>query len=303
MFARLSIHADPRTARLAGIGLMLAGVGLFSFGDAMGKLLVATYSVGQLLLFRNCAALALLSPSIWRHRGELRRIERPRLQLLRVLLSTIDVAGFFLATVYLPLADVITYYLAVPIFVTAGSALILGEHVGWRRWCAIGAGFCGVLIALQPSAQTVTWPALIALCGSLAFAGLMLVTRSLRATPDVVLASTQFACTLVFGVALAPIGWVAPSLSDLGLFALAGAVSVMALLCVNRSLKLAPASIVVPYQYTMIIWAVAFGFAVFGDVPSLATLIGAAIIVAAGLYIYLRERTLGHEPEVTPPEV
>ena len=157
-------------------------------------------------------------------------------------------------------------------------------------------GFAGVLIALQPSVQTITWPALIALCGSLAFAGLMLVTRSLRATPDVVLASTQFACTLLFGAALAPIGWVAPSLRDLGLFALAGAVSVMALLCVNRSLKLAPASVVVPYQYTMIVWAVLFGYVVFGDLPSLATLIGAAIIVAAGLYIFLRERTLGHEP-------
>jgi drug/metabolite transporter (DMT)-like permease len=303
MFARLSIYGEPRTARLLGIGLMLAGVGLFSFGDAMGKFLVATYSVGQLLLFRNCAALALLSPSILRHRGDFGSIERPRLQLVRVLLSTVDVAGFFLATVYLPLADVITYYLAVPIFVTAGSALFLREHVGWRRWSAIATGFVGVLIALQPSVQTITWPALIALCGSLAFAGLMLVTRSLRATPDVVLASTQFAGTLLVGAAFAPIGWVMPSLPDLGLFALAGGVSVMALLCVNRSLKLAPASVVVPYQYTMIVWAVLFGYVVFGDLPSAATLIGAAIIICAGLYIFLRERTLGHVPEITPPEV
>jgi drug/metabolite transporter (DMT)-like permease len=303
MFATISIHGEPRTARLAGIGLMLAGICLFSLGDAMGKFLVATYSVGQLLLLRNCAALMVLSPSIWRHRADYLRIQRPGLQLVRVLLSTVDVGAFFLATVYLPLADVITYYLAVPIFVTAGSAVFLGERVGWRRWSAIAVGFTGVLIALQPSAQTLTWPALIALCGSMAFAGLMLVTRSLRTTPDIVLASSQFLCTLLFGAALAPFGWVAPSLRDVGLFILAGGVSAMALLCVNRSLKLAPASVVVPYQYSMIIWAVMFGYAVFGDLPSGATLVGAAIIICAGLYIFLREQRLGRVPDASPPVV
>src|SRR6185369_8835967 len=137
---------------------------------------------------------------IWRQRAEFRRIERPWLQLLRVLLSTLEVAAFFLATVYLPLADVTTYYLATPIFVTALSAIVLREQVGWRRWSAILAGFFGVLIALKPSAQSVTWPAMIALAGSLAFSWLMLITRSLRATPDIVLASAQFLGTLVFGL-------------------------------------------------------------------------------------------------------
>jgi len=78
-------------------------------------------------------------------------------------------------------------------------------------------------------------------------------------------------------------------LPDLGLFVLAGCISIAALLCTNRSLKLAPASVVVPYQYSMIVWAVIFGFAVFGDVPSPATIVGAAIIIGAGLYIFLRE--------------
>ncbi len=81
---------------------------------------------------------------IWRHRAAFLRLERPWLQLLRVMLSTLEVAAFFLATVYLPLADVITYYLACPIFVTALSAIVLREHVGWRRWSAILVGFCGV---------------------------------------------------------------------------------------------------------------------------------------------------------------
>jgi len=255
-----------------------------------------------LLWLRACAALIVLLPMVWRHRAAFTQLERPWLQLLRVTLSTLDVAAFFLATVYLPLADVITYYLASPIFVTALSPLVLREHVGWRRWSAVLVGFCGVLIALRPSSQMVSWPALIALGGSLSFALLMLITRSLRRTPDIVLASSQFAGSFTLGALMSPFGWVTPGIGSLGLFAAAGCISVAALLCVNRSLKLAPASVVVPYQYSMIVWAVMFGYFAFGDVPSIATIAGAAIIIGAGLYIFLRERDLGRgETVVNPP--
>ncbi|WP_298280485.1 DMT family transporter [uncultured Bradyrhizobium sp.] len=301
LFAKLSSY-DDRSARLAGIGLMLLSIFMFSFGDAMGKFIVATYSVGQLLWLRACAALLVLLPMVWTRRADFLHLERPWLQLLRVTLSTVEVAAFFLATVYLPLADVITYYLAGPIFVTAMSGLVLGEHIGWRRWTAILVGFCGVLIALRPSAQTISWPAMIALGGSLSFAVLMLITRSLRATPDIVLATSQFGGTFILGLVLSPFGWVTPTPGSLVLFFTAGLISVAALFCVNRSLKLAPASVVVPYQYSMIVWAVIFGFAVFGDVPSWATIIGASIIIAAGLYIFVREQQLGREqPPVNPP--
>jgi drug/metabolite transporter (DMT)-like permease len=302
LFAKLSSY-DERSARLAGIGLMLLSIFMFSFGDALGKFMVATYSVGQLLWLRACAALIVLAPMMWRHRADFTRLERPWLQLLRVTLSTLEVAAFFLATVYLPLADVITYYLACPIFVTALSALLLRERVGWRRWTAVLIGFCGVLIALRPSTQTVSWPAMIALGGSLSFAFLMLITRSLRATPDIVLASSQFMGTFALGALMSPFGWVTPNLGSLGLFAAAGCISVAALLCVNRSLKLAPASVVVPYQYSMIVWAVAFGYVVFGDVPEFATIAGAAIIIGAGFYIFLREQKLGHEETAVNPPV
>lgn len=301
LFKTLSAY-DDRSARLAGIALMVLSIFMFSFGDAMGKFLVGTYSVGQLLFLRACAALLLLSPLAWRQRHHFLHLERPGLQLFRVVLSTLEVAAFFLATIYLPLADVITYYLAGPIFVTAMSAIFLGEKVGWRRWTAILIGFCGVLIALRPSVQTVSLPALIALGGSLSFATLMLITRSLRKTPDIVMASSQFVGTFLLGAALSAFHWVPPTSGSLAIFALAGCVSVTALFCVNRSLKLAPASVVVPYQYSMIVWAVIFGFVVFGDVPEVATIVGAAIIIGAGFYIYLRERDLGRgTADVNPP--
>ena len=308
--ARISPRTDPHSARLAGVGLMLLAVFMFSFGDATGKFIVATYSVGQLLALRACAALLLLAPMIWRQRRQFRQVERPWLQFVRVVLSTLEVAAFFLATVYLPLADVVTYYLACPIFVTALSAIVLREHVGWRRWSAILIGFAGVLIALHPSArsfshslpQSFSWPALIALCGSMSFSVLMLITRHLRSTPDIVMATSQFVGTFLLGAVLAPIGWVTPTPQSLVLFAAAGLISVCALMCVNRSLKLAPASVVIPCQYSMIVWAVIFGIVVFGHVPSPATLAGAAIIIGAGLYIFLRERRLGlEESAVNPP--
>jgi drug/metabolite transporter (DMT)-like permease len=303
ILAKISTAADARSARLAGIALMLAGVGFFSLGDALGKFMVATYSVGELLLLRASASLILVTPLIWRSRGAFPLMQRPGLQALRVLLAILEIAAFFAAATYLPLADVITFYLAAPVFVTVLSAVFLGEHVDVRRWLAVGAGFCGVLIALRPSAGVFDWPATVAIGGSVAFALLMVVTRSLRGTPDIVLASMQFLGTFVFGIVTLPFGWLTPSLRDFGFFMLAGGLAVFASLCVNRSLKLAPASVVVPYQYSMIVWAAMFGYAVFGDVPQMATIAGAAIIIGAGFYIFLRERELGREETVVNPPV
>src|ERR1700709_1086852 len=214
LFTKISTATDERSARLAGIGLMLLGVSMFSLGDAIGKFIVASYSVSELLLLRASVPLAIMLALIWRQRAALPRLGRPWLQLLRMVLATTEVAAFFAAVVYLPLADVITYYLACPIFVTALSAIVLREKVGWRRWGAGGVGFCGVPLARRPAAQPVPGPALIALGGSLSFAVLMIVTRSLRATPDIVLAATQFAGTFSVGVVLAPFAWRMPGLPD-----------------------------------------------------------------------------------------
>jgi drug/metabolite transporter (DMT)-like permease len=240
LLEKISTRNDERSARLAGIGLMLTGVIFFSLGDALGKFMVKTYSVGELLLLRAVVSLILVVPLIWRSRGAFFQMSRPAMQLLRVALSILEIAAFFAASVYLPLADIITFYLAAPIFVTALSSILLGEHVDVRRWAAVGIGFCGILIALRPSAGVFDWPAAIALGGSIGFALLMVVTRSLRGTPDIVLASMQFLGTIAFGAIAAPVGWLTPSPRDFGLFLLAGGLAVLASLCVNRSLKLAP---------------------------------------------------------------
>jgi drug/metabolite transporter (DMT)-like permease len=279
------------TSVLGGIALMLAGVALFSFNDALGKWLLGTYSVGQILLLRSGFSLLLLAPLLWRAGlAAFRDAPRPGMQILRVLLSTTEVVMFFWAVTYLPLADAVTFYLAGPIYVTALSAVLLREEVGWRRWSAVLIGFVGVLIALRPSPATFTLPSLIALTGSFFYALLMITTRSLRATPNLVLSSAQIGMTFLFGAIAAPLTWKTPPLNDVALLALFGATAMVALSCVNWSLKLAPASVVVPYQYTMIVWAVLLGYAFFGDVPDLATLVGSGIIILAGLFIFWRER-------------
>ena len=294
--------AQPRFA-LAGIGLMVLGIFLFCCNDALGKWLLGSYSVWQMLVIRSIAAIALLAPFIWREgRAAFASAPRPGLQVLRVSLSVTESIMFFVALSYLPLADTVTFYLAAPIYVTAISALFLKERVGWRRWSAVVAGFVGVIIALRPSTATLTWPALIAIVGSLGFAVFLIITRMLRGTSDVVMVSGQFGAMLLVSGAIAPIGWIAPSALDFGLMLVLGVVAMTAFACMNRSLKLAPASVVVPYQYTMIVWAVVLGWLVFGDVPDAFTLTGAAIIIGAGLYILWREQIVARrEPVVAAP--
>lgn len=279
-----------RSGALVGIGLMLLGTFMFSVNDVMGKWLVATYSVGQVLLLRSVAALMILLPLMRRQNIPFRIPPQSGLHAVRILLSTLEVACFYWAVTYLPLADVMTYYLAGPIYVAAFAVFWLGEKIDTPRIVAIGVGFIGVLIALRPSAATLSWPAMIALAGSMFYSLLMITTRKLRDTDDGTLVLGQILGSLIFGIIAVPFGWVTPGWLDLAGLFLLGIVAMAAHACVNRSLKIAPASIVAPYQYTLIIWAIVLGYLAFGDIVEFWTLVGAAVICTAGLVLLLLER-------------
>lgn len=295
--------APGRSAALAGIGFMLVAVFLFAFNSAVGKWLVAKYPVGEFMLIRSSFTLLFLAPFIWHvGRAAFANAPRPGVQVLRVVLSSLEVAMFFWAVSYLPLADTTTFYLAGPIYVTALSVIVLSESVGWRRWSAVLVGFCGVVIALRPSSSSFTLPALIALAGSVTYALVLLTTRMLRATNDVMLMTTYFIGAVAFGLVTAPFGWITPSGIDLLCLAGVGFANVVAQFCVIRSLKLASATVVVPYQYTLIVWSVMFGWLMFAELPDIYTVGGAAIIVAAGLYIFWRERIKAQEA-VAPAQI
>ncbi len=276
---------------LLGIGMMLLGIFLFVVNDVMGKWLVATYTVGQVLLIRSLFAMVMLAPMIWRQGvHEVLHPPRPGMQFVRVILSTAEVAAFYWAVAYLPLADVVTFYLAGPIWVTALSGPLLGERVDIRRWIAVLVGFVGVVIAMRPTSAALGLPSLVAIVGSLFFALLMITTRTLRGTPDTTLVTWQTVAALLAGAVMAPFGWVTPTPVDFMLLGMLGVVAALAHMCVNRSLKLAPAAVVVPYQYTQIAWAVLLGWLIFGDVPGPTLVIGSAIIIGAGFYIFMAEQ-------------
>jgi drug/metabolite transporter (DMT)-like permease len=289
----------------AGIGLMMLAIFLFSVNDTLGKWLAATYAAPQILLFRSIAAILILLPVIGRSSfRSLIDIQRPGLQLARAAIAAVETALFYWAVRYLPLADAMTYYLAGPIYVTLMAALFLDEKVGWRRWSAVLAGFAGVVIALGPSFGSFGWPVLIAFAGSIVYAVFLVITRTLRGTPDAVMAAWQVIAALVLGIVATPFAWTPLAHWQDGLLlGLLGAVALVAIVGINRSLALAPASVVVPYQYTLIVWAAIFGYFVFGDVPKLQTVVGAAIIIGAGLFIFFREQKIGLTSELeVPPE-
>lgn len=303
-----SIPTDPTTANLArstvtaGILFMLASITLYSCLDALAKWTVTIYAAAQFLLIRSTTSIAVLLPFVARNNfAALKNVPRPGLQAMRIALAVTEVILFFTAIYYLPLAETITCYLSAPIIVVALSAIFLGEKVGWRRWSAVLVGFIGVVIAMRPSTSSISFGALVAVAGAFCSAVLMLVTRQLRGTSQTFMAFSHICGTFAFGAVFAPFQWVTPELSHVGIFLVAGLISVGGLLCANRALALAPASALAPYKFTAILFAALFGYLVFGDVPQLSTIVGAAIIVASGLYIFMRERKLARaEPVVTP---
>lgn len=288
-------EAVPTGHVVAGIGMMMLGIFLFVVNDVLGKWLVATYSVGEVLLVRSLAAVVLLVPMVWpmlRREGlaPFLTIQRPLLQVARIVCSTLEVAFFYWAVTDLPLANVICFYLAGPLFVSALSVPLLGERVDWKRWLLIIGGFAGVVVALQPGSSEFSFGGFVALLGSFSFAIMIILSRMLRGTPDLVLVSGQTLGALVFGMVAAPFAWTPPGLLDGALLALLGVVAAIAHLCVNRSLKLAPAAIVSPYLYTQIVWGVFFGYVIFGDIPDTALVVGCAMIIASGLSLLMLER-------------
>jgi drug/metabolite transporter (DMT)-like permease len=289
MNMRIGTAAD-RSASFNGIMLMLLGILLFAVNDVMGKWLVATYSVGQVLLLRSAAALAVLIAAIWYRRERLYLPSAPALYMLRIVFSTLEVACFYWAVTSLPLADVMTYYLAAPIYVAAVAAVWLKERMDPARAGAIAVGFVGVMLALRPSSATMSLPALIALVGSFFFALLIITTRRLRDTNGTTLVLGQILGALAFGAVASPFAWVSPGAVDFALLSLLGLIAMAGHICVNRSLQLAPASVVAPFQYTLIVWAIILGYLVFGDIVETWTLIGAAVICGAGLALILIER-------------
>ena len=158
---------------------------------------------------------------------------------------------------------------------------------------AICVGFGGVVVALHPAVGTVSLGALSALLGSLLYAGFLITTGRLPEVPRSVLMAQQLLATILFGcVVVAVEGWTMPGPRDAALMLVLGVGSLAGNSCVNYALRLGPAVSIVPFEYTMLLWGILLGFLVFGDLPGVAALTGAVIIIGAGLFILVREHRL-----------
>ncbi len=286
---------EPGGGRLAGILYLSLSNFVFVFSNALAKYTsgpAGRVPVPEVLFVRSIVAVLLLAPVVnWADLVATLR-QRPALHALRLVCSTIEVGCFYFSITRLQLAEASTFYLCAPIFLTAMAAAFLGEAVDRVQWLAVAVGFGGVLIALQPGAHAISPYALVALTGSLLYSISLVATRSLRRAGGTVLVTLQMLALLVGSGSLMPLVWVAPPLVMWLPLAAIGVIGMTGYVFVNRALLAAPASVLAPFQYLSIVWSAVVGFAAFGDIPPLATIVGAGVIIVAGLFIAIRERKL-----------
>ena len=288
--------AAPRQV-VVGIGAMVAAIALFSVMDVIIKGLRADYGTVQIFFFRSLFAL-IPAYVVIRGEGGLATMTTRRLplQVFRSVLIIAFLICLFYALKLLPLADAYAITFAAPLFITALGVPMLGEAVGRRRWAAIVVGLIGVLAILRPGGGLLSAGGLIVFAGTLCYSLGMIYTRQLSRTErnGVIVMYFTLTSTILSAVAL-PFGWVWPTAGDWLLLATLGLIGGVGQVFITQAFRSAPAAIASPFQYTSILWGVAFGYLFFDDAPDAIMLAGAAIVVASGLYILYRE-TRGERP-------
>ena len=301
---------DDRHAQ--GMTIMAVAMLLLPLMDVAGKWLatVDQLSPGQIALIRFLVQFVVLVPVIVLLRGVSALYPRHVWSnLLRGALLGLASMIFFVAVKYMPVADAIAVFFVEPLILTALSAVVLKETVGWRRRIAVLVGFVGALIVIQPSYALFGPVSLLPLCTALLFAFYLVLNKRLSIDDEPVVmqmvAGAGASITLgviVLGGTLAGIDDMTPKLpvhaiSWVLLIAI-GLISAGGHMMVIQSLRYAPASLLAPFQYFEIVTAAGLGLLIFGDFPTLSKWIGIAIIIGSGLYTYWRERELKHRETV-----
>lgn len=295
--------SQPSVAR--GILLMCAAAAAMVGLDVCAKFLLERYGISQLVLLRCAFSVLFILAFALRHGGgRVLVTSRPVWHLMRSLLMAASMYAFFFALPRIPLATVLTIAFAAPIVVTALSRPVLGEAVGPWRWAAVLVGFAGVMVVLQPGRGIIEPAAWVALCGAVTYALLSLTARKLAGRESALALSLYlFPAPLLFASFGAWTNWLAPSPLDWLLFVAAGVFGGLAFILMNAAFRHADAAVLVPFDYTGLIWAGAAGYLIWQEVPDSNTFAGAAIIVASGLFILYRETRRGASAPAPRPEV
>jgi len=293
------------TADRIGLGIGCVLVGMFGMAvmDACAKLLGEGYAISQVVFVRSALGAILIFALVMASGGTMTRL-RPRaadlrLLLLRTLFNLGAAFLFFTGLRYLPLADAFAIVFAAPLFITALSVPILGESVGVRRWAAVFIGFAGVLFVVQPGTASFKLEALLPLSAALCYALSMLIgrlmTRQMTTVAIMFWPSVGAALVTLF---IMPFDWRTPDLTDGGVFLLMGVIGTAGMSLITQGYRYAPAAVIAPFDYSVLLWGVIFGWLIWQDVPGLNVWLGSAVLVISGLYILHRET---RKPKTVPP--
>ena len=275
----------------------------FSIMDIIVKWSEA-YPLGQVLFFRGFFGVILYFIIMPRERiKDFYLTKRPGLHFLRCMSGLIALVAIFIALRNLPLATVVSISFAAPIFTTIFSIFLLSEKVGMFRWIAVLVGFIGIIIITEPGFSSFNIYFIYPIIFCLGLSYVAIAIRQLSTTEPVWLISLYFsiAITLASLVTL-PYGWVIPNFGDLILLMLIGVFGGVANLWLGQSYKLAEVSLVSPLKYLALVFAIAFGYFIWGEIPSFKTLLGAALVIISSIIIFRREIYLKKQFSITRNE-
>jgi drug/metabolite transporter (DMT)-like permease len=282
----------PSSSTRQGITVMVIGLFLFAWLDVVNKLLGPLMPVTQILWVRFLAFVPIACLMAWRPgQGVAWRTPQPWLQAVRGLLLVAEMGLFVWAFRIMHLADVQAIAAVTPLMVIALSVPMLGETVGWRRWSAVAVGFVGVLLIVRPGFQIIGLGTLIVLVGAALFALYQILLRMVGRTDG---AGTTAVWSAMMGAiatsCVAPFDWVWPTLEGWWLLAAAAILGALGHTIYSKAFVLAPAAVLQPFNYLMLVFAVILGWLIFDHLPDMWTFMGAGLIVASGLYAFHRER-------------
>ncbi|MBG1231997.1 DMT family transporter [Aestuariivirga litoralis] len=299
---------------------LLSGIFFATSQDALVKAMNAGYPTWETIMFRGIIAMALfMAWGAWNGRNLFRLPRGSSLIVWRGFLLFTSYLGFCLAIATLPLANATALYFTMPFFVGALAGPVLGEKVPAYRWIAIALGFCGVLISVRPGGESFQPSALLAIYSGFSYAIAQLIGRKVKVVVDpLVVANMQSVCYLLGSVVLgivitalkidasatpalaaltAEFAW--PSLRDFAVMVAIGVFAMVSTVFFVRAYFSAPVNFVAPLEYSAIITATIFGITLFGDYPDFYTLLGAAIVIGAGLFMIAMDQRRAGPIQVT----
>ena len=280
-----------------GFLYMFLSVCAFSIMDLIVKW-SDNYPLGQVIFFRGFFGIVLYYFVIPKERiRDFYYTKRPLLHFSRCFFGLAALLSIFTALRNLPLATVVSISFAAPIFTTIFSIFFLSERVGYFRWLAVFIGFIGILIISEPGFSSLNVYYIFPVIFVLGMSYVAISIRQLSSTEPVWLISLFFSAAItIAGLLTLPFGWIMPSFYDLTLLSMIGFFGGVANLWLSQSYKFSEVSLVTPLKYLALVFAIVFGYLIWGEVPSGKTLIGAILVIASSIIIFRREIALKKEP-------